>query len=400
MSSTLQRSPSGNMDIQRMFGTVKAESYSPEEYARSLGPLIEQRLRTGPIASSNSSLEPAHKGVQLTIVCERTFLVRTQPGADANTVLHESGKPAQSDFNKFIGGLFEAANSLTAVNLVDALGNTHTFAREDIPATASGLNEDAGDGSLDLSAFDGGGGTPSNFSQAPASGAVNERLSYDVDRMGNVTITDTQTREDVYVQGEDGSKLADELDNAPNTRVQQMILDQYSVLFGESQRPVAEDVAKFLGERADWIGAATRLLADSELDKKQHTQEGLGYRAYLRQVVTKKDPGYLTKSEDRDIRNGALKARKDVINLAGTLNVESLEPLAEASTILPAYGRDYKSKAAAIADFNAGKDFIIADFSSRWDGKPVNKEDLMGTGQRSVNIRFNNKRNVAVVPIA
>ena len=26
-------------------------------------------------------------------------------------------------------------------------------------------------------------------------------------------------------------------------------------------------------------------------------------------------------------------------------------------TVVPAYGRDYKSKAAAIADWNAGKDF-------------------------------------------
>ena len=29
-------------------------------------------------------------------------------------------------------------------------------------------------------------------------------------------------------------------------------------------------------------------------------------------------------------------------------------------TLLPAYGRDYKSKAAVLADWNAGKDFRIA----------------------------------------
>ena len=29
-------------------------------------------------------------------------------------------------------------------------------------------------------------------------------------------------------------------------------------------------------------------------------------------------------------------------------------------TVLPAYGRDYKSKKAALADWHAGKDFVCA----------------------------------------
>jgi len=43
-------------------------------------------------------------------------------------------------------------------------------------------------------------------------------------------------------------------------------------------------------------------------------------------------------------------------------------------TLTPAYGRDYKSKTAVLEDWNAGKDFIINDFSSPWDGKPMDKD--------------------------
>lgn len=40
-------------------------------------------------------------------------------------------------------------------------------------------------------------------------------------------------------------------------------------------------------------------------------------------------------------------------------------------TLTPAYGRDYKSKAAVLADWNADQDFIEA-----LSGKPVNRADL------------------------
>lgn len=42
----------------------------------------------------------------------------------------------------------------------------------------------------------------------------------------------------------------------------------------------------------------------------------------------------------------------------------------------PAYGRDYKSQKALLADFNAGKDFIIRNFGHPYEGKPANKQDL------------------------
>jgi hypothetical protein len=43
--------------------------------------------------------------------------------------------------------------------------------------------------------------------------------------------------------------------------------------------------------------------------------------------------------------------------------------------LIPAYGRDYRSKAAVLADWNAGNDFKIEDVSSPHDGRYVNKAD-------------------------
>lgn len=54
-------------------------------------------------------------------------------------------------------------------------------------------------------------------------------------------------------------------------------------------------------------------------------------------------------------------------------------------TLTPAYGRDYKSIKDAKADFDANKDWIIDDYFSKWDGKPVNKEQLIG---ETVTLRF------------
>jgi hypothetical protein len=36
--------------------------------------------------------------------------------------------------------------------------------------------------------------------------------------------------------------------------------------------------------------------------------------------------------------------------------------------LVPAYGRDYSTSAAALADWKSGKDFRIMDISSEWDG--------------------------------
>ena len=55
-------------------------------------------------------------------------------------------------------------------------------------------------------------------------------------------------------------------------------------------------------------------------------------------------------------------------------------------TLVPAYGRDYKSAKAVREDLAAGKDFIICEIGHPYDGKPANRADLKGTG--SVKIRY------------
>jgi hypothetical protein len=66
-------------------------------------------------------------------------------------------------------------------------------------------------------------------------------------------------------------------------------------------------------------------------------------------------------------------------------------------TLTPAYGRDYRTKRDALSDFAAGKDFILADYSSPWDGKPVSRQDLPAGS--TVNLRFDKLRKVAVAKV-
>ena len=57
-------------------------------------------------------------------------------------------------------------------------------------------------------------------------------------------------------------------------------------------------------------------------------------------------------------------------------------------TLTPAYGRDYTSKAKVKADFDADKDFIVADIGSQYNGSYINKSQLKGEGITSVMIRY------------
>lgn len=78
-------------------------------------------------------------------------------------------------------------------------------------------------------------------------------------------------------------------------------------------------------------------------------------------------------------------------------------------TLVPAYGRDYKSQAAVKADWNCDKDFLVQDISSPYDGKYVNKKDLLDpiitkrmkiVGQSfTVNIRYKQLRNIATIKV-
>lgn len=67
--------------------------------------------------------------------------------------------------------------------------------------------------------------------------------------------------------------------------------------------------------------------------------------------------------------------------------------------LVPAYGRDYKSKKALEEDFNAGKDFQIRDISNRWDGSYVNKEDLVKDGVGLVTIRYSKLSKVTTLKV-
>jgi hypothetical protein len=60
------------------------------------------------------------------------------------------------------------------------------------------------------------------------------------------------------------------------------------------------------------------------------------------------------------------------------------------TTVLPAYGRDYRSAKAVLTDFDAKKDFIIADMSSPFDGRYVNSEQ-MNVGD-VLAVRYDRKR--------
>ena len=68
-------------------------------------------------------------------------------------------------------------------------------------------------------------------------------------------------------------------------------------------------------------------------------------------------------------------------------------------TLTPAYGRDYKSAKAAVADFEADKDFIFNRFGDRYDGAYVNKAQLIEEGVKNVRIRYKNKTQVTLVKV-
>lgn len=55
-------------------------------------------------------------------------------------------------------------------------------------------------------------------------------------------------------------------------------------------------------------------------------------------------------------------------------------------TLSPAYGRDYKSAAAVLADWAANKDFTINGLAG---GGYMNKADAIAYGFKYVRIRYN-----------
>jgi hypothetical protein len=65
-------------------------------------------------------------------------------------------------------------------------------------------------------------------------------------------------------------------------------------------------------------------------------------------------------------------------------------------TLVPAYGRDYKSKKAVLADFEADMDFTIESIQG---STYCDRTTLIEAGAREVNIRYSNLRKVCVVQL-
>jgi len=59
-------------------------------------------------------------------------------------------------------------------------------------------------------------------------------------------------------------------------------------------------------------------------------------------------------------------------------------------TLLPAYGRDYKTKADILSDLNADKDFVFSSIQLAL----VNKQQLIAEGCTSVVVRYSQQRKV------
>lgn len=68
-------------------------------------------------------------------------------------------------------------------------------------------------------------------------------------------------------------------------------------------------------------------------------------------------------------------------------------------TLVPAYGRDYKSKKAVLADWEANKDFLIQDISSPHNGRYINKQDAASLKGTTFNIRYKSLTQICVVKV-
>lgn len=68
-------------------------------------------------------------------------------------------------------------------------------------------------------------------------------------------------------------------------------------------------------------------------------------------------------------------------------------------TLVPAYGRDYKSRKEVVEALTAGKDFECADVFSGYCGSMCNLQDLNTQGIRTVTIRYAKLTKVIMVNI-
>ena len=64
--------------------------------------------------------------------------------------------------------------------------------------------------------------------------------------------------------------------------------------------------------------------------------------------------------------------------------------------LVPAYGRDYRSRKAIIADLQKNMDFSIRDISCPWDGKVANLRDLTGSYD-TITVRYSKLTKVCSI---
>jgi hypothetical protein len=69
-----------------------------------------------------------------------------------------------------------------------------------------------------------------------------------------------------------------------------------------------------------------------------------------------------------------------------------------AITLVPSYGRDYKSGKEVQAAWDAGKDFTICSFGHPDDGRQINREDAERIGG-TFNIRYKRLTMIKVVKV-
>lgn len=71
-------------------------------------------------------------------------------------------------------------------------------------------------------------------------------------------------------------------------------------------------------------------------------------------------------------------------------------------TLVPAYGRDYSSESAVIADWEGKKDFLIQDVGCPYNGRYVDIQqarDVRADGYDGVKIRFNKKQDYVLIEV-
>jgi hypothetical protein len=68
-------------------------------------------------------------------------------------------------------------------------------------------------------------------------------------------------------------------------------------------------------------------------------------------------------------------------------------------TLAPLPGRDYPSELRVFEHLKEGRDFIVADMSSPWDGKPCNIEALKLAGVMHARVRYDRLRKVTTINI-